>query len=88
VGVNSLCKAIVDLPPASRQFTIKLGDCIEDLNAHELYRILSICGPKAILDLIISEEVFNMVLDRSVGYKKVMNVTYTDKTITKVSKLF
>lgn len=37
VGVNSLCKAIVDLPAASRQFTIKLGECIEDLNAHELY---------------------------------------------------
>lgn len=89
-GLSTLCQAVGNLPPTKsgeREFILILGTSIEDLHIEELYKLVLICGPSTNLQINLVEEKFNEMIDESRTFKMVIDLKYTEETVTVVSKL-
>jgi hypothetical protein len=59
-GISTLCLRVNELPMSQsstvkREFTIKVGTSIEDLDIEDLHKIITICGPRTDLRIKLTE---------------------------------
>lgn len=63
---------MVSLPPSAQLFKVKFSECLEDLEAADLCRLIESCGPKTELELDISEKMFEKIIARSPNFEDYM----------------